>query len=235
MRWESLVSIQNLKLAWRRINTAKNLQYKRFFRELYLVYEGALDDNLRELHKKLISKVWQPNHAVRIYLPKPSGLQRSISLLGIEDQILLQAIANGLALKLRTKRKIVELKTVFSNKLAEPKDSIFFTEQWQRTYKGFQAKCVEHFNAGYRWSAHFDLSAYYDTISHDLLIRIISPGQSHPETWAIVSDWLQKWSASESAAMTGHGIPQGPIASDFLAEAFFLPIDIYLLKAGYTY
>ena len=235
MRWESLVSIQNLKLAWRRINTAKNLQYKRFFRELYLVYEGALDDNLKELHKKLISKVWQPNHAARIYLPKPSGLQRPISLLGIEDQILLQAIANGLALKLRTKRKIVELKTVFSNKLAEPKDSIFFTEQWQVTYKGFQTKCVEHFNAGYRWSAHFDLSAYYDTISHDLLIRIISPGQSHPETWNVVSDWLQKWSASESAAMTGHGIPQGPIASDFLAEAFFLPIDIYLLKAGYTY
>lgn len=235
MRWESLVSIQNLKLAWRRINTAKNLQYKRFFRELYLVYEGALDDNLRELHKKLISKVWKPNHAVRIYLPKPSGLQRPISLLGIEDQILLQAIANGLALKLRAKRKIVELKTVFSNKLAEPKDSIFFTEQWQVTYKGFQAKCVEHFNEGYCWSAHFDLSAYYDTISHDLLIRIISPTQSHPETWKVVSDWLQKWSASESAAMTGHGIPQGPIASDFLAEAFFLPIDIYLLKAGYTY
>lgn len=235
MRWESLVSIQNLKLAWRRINTAKNLQYKRFFRELYLVYEGALDDNLRELHKKLISKVWQPSHAVRIYLPKPSGLQRPISLLGIEDQILLQAIANGLALKLRKKRKIVELKTVFSNKLAEPKDSIFFTEQWQVTYKRFQAKCVDHFNAGYRWSAHFDLSAYYDTISHDLLIRIISPAQSHPETWNVVSDWLQKWSASESAAMTGHGIPQGPIASDFLAEAFFLPIDIYLLKAGYTY
>jgi hypothetical protein len=50
MRWESLVSIQNLKLAWRRINTAKNLQYKRFFRELYLVYESSLDDNLRELH-----------------------------------------------------------------------------------------------------------------------------------------------------------------------------------------
>lgn len=235
MRWESLVSIQNLKLAWRRINTAKNLQYKRFFRELYLVYEGALDDNLKELHKKLISKVWQPGHAVRIYLPKPSGLQRPISLLGIEDQILLQAIANGLALKLRKKRKVVELKTVFSNKLAEPKDSIFFTEQWQVTYKRFQAKCVEHFNAGYRWSAHFDLSAYYDTISHDLLIRIISPAQSHPETWNVVSDWMQKWSASESAAMTGHGIPQGPIASDFLAEAFFLPIDIYLLKAGYTY
>lgn len=35
--------------------------------------------------------------------------------------------------------------------------------------------------------------------------------------------------------MTGHGIPQGPIASDFLAEAFFLPIDIELQKIGCKY
>jgi hypothetical protein len=235
MRWESLVSIQNLKLAWRRINTGKNLPYKRFFRNMYLVYEGALEDNLRELHKKLIRKVWKPNYATRIYLPKPSGLQRPISLLGIEDQILLQAIANGFSRKLRTKRKTVELSSVFSNKLAEPKDSIFFTERWQVTYRAFQDKCVELFNEGYSWSAHFDLSAYYDTISHELLVRIISPGNPHPETWNTVLEWFQKWSASESSAMTGHGIPQGPIASDFLAEAFFLPIDIELCKTGCTY
>jgi hypothetical protein len=194
-----------------------------------------VDENLSELHKKLIAKVWRPNHSARIYLPKPSGLQRPISLLGIEDQILLQAIANVFARKLRAKRQKVELKTVFSNKLAEPSDSIFFTERWQVTYRTFQDKCSEYFAKGYRWAAHFDLSAYYDTISHNLLIRIVSPRNSHPETWNIVSEWLQKWSAAESSAMTGHGIPQGPIASDFLAEAFFLPIDIELRKAGCTY
>ncbi|MBN1975066.1 MAG: hypothetical protein JW787_15600 [Sedimentisphaerales bacterium] len=187
------------------------------------------------MHKKLHSKVWLPNHSIRIFLPKPSGLQRPISLLNIEDQILLQAISNGFAKKLRTKRKSVELETVFSNKLAENTDSIFFTERWQITYRAFQDKCIEYFDKGFRWAAHFDLSAYYDTISHDLLIRIVSPGESHPETWNIVLKWLQIWSASESSAMTGHGIPQGPIASDFLAEAFFLPIDIKLRKSGCSY
>lgn len=235
MLWKSFVSTQNLKLAWRRINTGLNLQYKRFFRELYLVYESAVDENLRELHKKLITKVWKPSHSNRIYLPKPSGLQRPISLLCIEDQILLQVVANVFAQKLRTKRQRVELDTVFSNKLAEPGDSIFFTERWQSTYRAFQDKCVEYFNKGYRWAAHFDLSAYYDTISHDLLIRIASPLNPHPESWDIVRMWLQKWSAADRSAMTGHGIPQGPIASDFLAEAFFLPIDIELRKAGCNY
>ncbi len=86
MRWESIISTQNLRLAWRRINTGRNLQYKRFFRESYLVYESAIDDHLRELRRALIAGIWEPNHATRLYLPKPSGLQRPLSLLDIEGK-----------------------------------------------------------------------------------------------------------------------------------------------------
>lgn len=235
MKWESLISTQNLKLAWRRINTGRNLQYKRFFRESYLVYEGAVDEHVKELHKALKAKVWQPHHATRIYLPKPSGLQRPLSLLEIEDQIVLQAIANMFAKKLYGKRQRVELETVFSNKLASPKDSIFFIERWQKTYRVFQVKCTEAFSKGYTWSAHFDLSAYYDTISHDLLLSIVSPSNSNLDTRNSIQKWLQIWSADNIAAMTGHGIPQGPIASNFLAEAFFLPIDLRLQKEPFRY
>ncbi len=170
-----------------------------------------------------------------MYLPKPSGLQRPLSLLDIEDQIVLQALANQFAKKLYIKRQRVELETVFSNKLASPKDSIFFMERWQTTYSAFQDKCTEAFDQGLRWSAHFDLSAYYDTISHDLLLSNVSPNTSEPDTVEIIKGWLRIWSADNIAAMTGHGIPQGPLASDFLAEAFFLPIDIQLQKATFRY
>ncbi|GAB4483142.1 MAG: hypothetical protein OHK006_03250 [Thermodesulfovibrionales bacterium] len=235
MRWEALISTQNLKLAWRRINTGRNLQYKRFFREAYLVYESAVDEHIRSLHSALKVKAWKPNHASRLYLPKPSGLQRPLSLLGVEDQIVLQALANIFGKKLLKKRQRVEMKTVFSNKLASPNDSIFFMEHWQTTYRAFQKKCEEVFEAGYKWSAHFDLSAYYDTISHDLLMSIVSPGGRGSPTLEIVKEWLQVWSASDRIAMKAHGIPQGPIASDFLAEAFFLPIDLQLQKTTFHY
>ena len=235
MKWKSLISTQNLKLAWRRINTGRNLQYKRFFRDSYLVYESSVDEHLKELHKALVAKAWEPSHATRIYLPKPSGLQRPLSLLGIEDQIVLQAIANHFATKINKKRQRVELDTVFSNKQTSPQDSIFFIERWQTTYSAFQVKCTDAFNKGLKWSAHFDLSAYYDTISHDLLLSNVSPSCNEPGTLSIIKDWLRVWSADNIAAMTGHGIPQGPIASDFLAEIFFLPIDIQLQKASFSY
>jgi len=235
IKWESLVSIPNLRLAWRRINTGKNLQYKRFFRDSYLAYESAHEEHIKDLHDALIAKVWQPNHATRIYLPKPSGLQRPISLLDIESQVVLQAIANKFASKLRRKRQRVELESVFSNKLASTSDSIFFMERWQTTYNKFQEKCLDVFNQGFRWSAHFDLSAYYDTISHDLLLSIAAPNAAEPETSRMIKGWFRHWSAADSGSMTGHGIPQGPIASDFLAEAFFLPIDVKMQKHSFSY
>lgn len=235
MRWESLVSIQNLKLAWRRINTGRNFQHKRFFRDLYLVYETALDHNLKTLREKLLNHAWTPSHPHRLYIPKPSGLQRPISLLGIEDQILLQAVANIFAKKLSAPRGKVELKTVFSNILSAPSDSIFFTQPWQDSYNAFQKRCRTLHAGGNHWIAHFDLAAYYDTISHDMLLRIVSPQRRHTDTWDRVKSWFATWSASEPDSVTSHGIPQGPLASDFLAEAFFIPIDLELAKRNITY
>ena len=235
MKWNSLISTRNLKLAWQRINTGTNLQYKRFFRESYLVYDSAADEHIKQLHKELAARVWQPGYATKLYLPKSSGLQRPLSLLGIEDQILLQSIANQYARKMYEKRQKVELKTVFSNKLARPRDSIFFVESWKITYNAFQEACTDLYEKGYEWSVHFDLSAFYDTISHDLLLSLESPSGGDPKAKEPVREWLQHWSAESEKTKTGHGIPQGPIASDFLAETFLLPIDIRLQDLAFKY
>lgn len=235
MRWESLVSAQNLKLAWRRITTGRNTQYKRFFRDAYLVYESSLDENIRSLRASLRNSTWQASHATRVHLPKPSGLQRPLSLLELEDQIVLQAIANLVARQTRNQRRRVELDCVFSNILSSQADSIFFTERWQSTYQKFQETCEALFDAGYVWVADFDLASYYDTISHDLLFRIVSPTAINGRSAVNIMTWLGTWSAGGVATMTGHGIPQGPVASDFLAEAFFLPIDRDLQRQGYKY
>lgn len=89
----ALISKRNLELAWRRIVTGRNLQHKRFFRHLYGGYELGLKDNINLLHDRLRGN-WHATPPCRIYIPKSSGLLRPITLLAIEDQIVLQAIAN---------------------------------------------------------------------------------------------------------------------------------------------
>lgn len=234
MKISTFISVKNLELAWRRINTGRNNQFKRFFRTLYLGYEAGLQQNLKLLHKKL-NAGWEPQTPTRIYLPKPSGLQRPITLLNIEDQIVFQAIANIFAVKIEKRRRKVELHSVFSHILSNPSDSIFFVHQWQKTYIEFQKACKKIFEAGYRWVAHFDLAAYYDTISHEQLVRIVIPRETSEGILAKFEKWFGVWTEADGSPSCGHGIPQGPIASDFLAEVFFLPIDERMEKLSVRY
>jgi hypothetical protein len=234
LSYSTLISERNLRLAWNRILTSTGMQYKQMFRPVYYAFQSGVADNIRRLHERLEGG-WQPSVPDRVYLPKPSGLQRPITVLGIEDQIVLQAVANQFERVLRPRRQHVENRLVFSNVLNAQRDSIFFVEDWHQTYFGFQQQCIRHYAAGLRWVAHFDIAAFYDTISHELLIRRVSPRGGDRETWARVRGWLQRWSSPDQSEGFHHGIPQGPIASDFLAECFLLAVDEAIEEAGIAY
>ncbi len=220
-----IFSMPNLQLAWRRITTGSNAQYKGLFRHTYQAYELALDRNLRDLYERLRggSHVAQP--VERMYMPKASGLHRPIGLLHLEDQIILQAFANIAARRLQPKRSSLQLDVVFSNIVNNDPTSLFFFRDWRRTYRAYQRRVSERYSAGMRWVADFDLAAYYDTISHDLLIKTIFP-RSMPDDVVFLHTCLKTWSAGSNAWSFDHGLPQGPIASDYLSECFLLPIDL---------
>ncbi len=233
MRINQIATKKNLELAWRRITTGGNYQYKRFYRSVYYAYEVALDANLADLRQRLIGGAFGPRHPERIYVPKASGLHRPLALLHVEDQIVLQAFANLAAKRMQKRRAPLQFKVVFSNILEKP-DSIFFFRRWQDTYGAFQERIEKHYAAGMRWVGDFDLAAFYDTISHELLLRTIYPRTTNADL-----DWIAKclktWSSNQASSGHGHGLPQGPLASDFLAECFLLPIDLALKKCrGYT-
>jgi len=129
---------------------------------------------------------------------------------------------------MQRRRAPLHFKVVFSHILEKP-DSIFFFRRWQDTYRAFQRRIRKHYQGGMRWVGDFDLAAFYDTISHELLLRTIYPRTTNGDL-----DWiarcLRAWSSDRAASGHGHGLPQGPLASDFLAECFLLPIDLPLQK-----
>jgi len=54
VRINQLASMKNLELAWRRITTGGNYQYKRLYRPIYYAYEVALAKNLTDLRQRLL-------------------------------------------------------------------------------------------------------------------------------------------------------------------------------------
>lgn len=230
MSYDNLISKANLLLAWRRITTTKDVRYKQFFRHIYEAYELSYQDNIIDLRQRLRDRIYKPHEPVRIYYPKSSGLQRPITLLCIEDQILLQALANLFAEKLRSRRQPLIGKSVFSNWLTRKGDPAFFLSDWKYGYNSLRKKLIDGFNAGYTWVANVDLSSFYETIPHDLLLKTLHPRGGGPRFIDEVSNWLQVWSSDVRSTQHKHGIPQGPKASDFLAECIMIPIDERITK-----
>ena len=70
MKLTQLASRRNLELAWRRITTGGNQQYKYLYRSLYYAYEVALKANLRDLRQRLLGGTFSPSHPKRIYVRK---------------------------------------------------------------------------------------------------------------------------------------------------------------------
>ena len=191
------------------------------FRHLYSAYEPGRRANLLLLREQLKGG-WKPTSPIRLYMPKPSGLLRPLTLLTLDDQIVLQAIANLVAKQVFDRRRAVEGRVVFSNCLTS-RDSIFFLQDWRLTYHLFTARLQRHLDSGHQWIAHFDLAAFYETISHRALQSIVAPVGGGVDVWQLIRDWLCVWTSSQGGIPVDHGIPQGPIASDFLAEVFLLP------------
>ncbi|TET15173.1 MAG: hypothetical protein E3J82_01180, partial [Candidatus Thorarchaeota archaeon] len=225
--WDRFLSKKNFLLAWRRISTGTNIYYKRFFRNAYLGYEVSLNANIDDLIARIKGGAFVPCPPERIFIPKPSGLQRPITLLSTEDQIVWQALANLLQTKWKSRRSGVENIVVFSN-ISNP-DTIFFFENWRLSYRRFlsQIKGTWRHN---KWVAHFDLAAYYDTISHDHVLRLINPKELDSDISLFVKKILKCWSSEKSSFTFSHGIPQGPVASSYIAELILLDVDTKMLK-----
>jgi len=222
MKFEDLASKKNLILAWERLATSTNANYKNFFRHILNVYQLTARDNLSNLRIRLLDGEFEPHSALKIFYPKSNGLQRPLSFLALENQIVYQAFANIFAAKISPEIHKLWGKSVFSNWFNQS-NSIFFLQDWKEGYIRLEKKIVETYKRGNKWAVSFDIAAFYDTIDHDLLLNVVLPRGGGPRIRREVKHWLNVWSSKTSRH--NHGIPQGPIASTVISEGFLMSID----------
>jgi hypothetical protein len=97
-----LRSIENLRRAWRWVQSNPDAGFKSYFRDLYRNYSVAEDALLESLSVRLRRGIYEPESACKLFYPKASGILRPYSLLTVEDQIVYQAAANLILFALAT-------------------------------------------------------------------------------------------------------------------------------------
>ena len=223
-------------MAYARLLTNPEATYKNYFRNIYATYGMAKDNSIHNLSKKIKSG-YVPEQSFKVYVPKPNGLNRMYTLMGVEDQIVYQAYANKLADQMQVdsiKRRYKE--TVFGNLYAGKKSDFFF-QRWEDSYKAFTKAIIKAYKNGNEYIASFDLTACYDSINHNLLEDILRKFHFAEACIKQLITLLEKWCSPSSDHLIGVGIPQGPQASGIIAESVLSEYDSFVesLKKSYDF
>jgi hypothetical protein len=237
---QAAFALSNLTRAYRWTVSNPDARYKAFFRDSLSSYALTSGTSLAHLHAELVAGRWSPSFASKIFLPKPSGLLRTYSLLTLEDQIVYQALVNMIAesLEVPARRKLV-FRNVF-NHIYAGKTSRFFYVRWQRAHSLYRRAISYSINTGNNYIADFDLTAFYDSIDHNVLAHFLRARRFDPDFIAFLvkclSTWTTtNWSVGKRFISHGHGIPQGPLASGMLSELVLQHIDARVTRTKGPY
>lgn len=229
---DSLLSNANLRLAWERVLRSHHAANKD--RIALRVFASGIDHNLKLLVEEIRAGIYTPSAAPKIYLPKPARTLRTVPVLSVRDRVVYQAIGNLVIREAAPDLSVVANRHVFAH-LPQASDSFFVLSPWKEQFSRFVQAYERLWKQGNRWVVEADISAFYASIDHRLLLSLIR------EKWIADSPFLdllerclRVWTPHENGPELSRGIPEGYETSDLLATLFLLPLDERLArKPGY--
>ena len=175
---------------------------------------------LKEHNHELIAKIWRgkytPSPVKRVEIPKPDGGIRKLGIPTVIDRIIQQAMAQQL---------IPIYEPLFSE------DS--FGYRPGRGAKDAIHRIKEYIEQGYRRAVVLDLSKYFDTLNHTILLNLLRKQVKDERVVQMVKRYL-KSGVMENGVVTEteEGSPQGGNLSPLLANVYLNEFDWEFHRRG---
>jgi RNA-directed DNA polymerase len=212
---DKVYNFKNLQEAWKRVKQNKGsagidgvtIEW----------FEVNLFQNLNEVQRLLKYNRYEPEPALRRYIPKSNGKKRPLGIPTIRDRIIQQAV-----------RQIIE--PIF--------DRLFYKHSYgfRKGHSQHQALDVikRAKRAGYEYVVDLDIQSYFDTISHEILMRKVKKRIADGRILDLIEGWLKAGIMEDDQFHdTEKGSPQGGVISPLLANIYLDEFDWEMRKAGF--
>ena len=168
-----------------------------------------LKENGNELLEKIRNGKYKPSPVRRVEIPKDNGGKRQLGIPTVIDRIIQQAIAQVLI------------------PIYEPKFSDgSYGYRPNRSAKEAICKVKEYANEGYKWAVSLDLSKYFDTLNHELLMNMLREDIKDKMLIELIKKYLKSGVMENGLLMrTEEGSPQGGNLSPLLANIYLTKFD----------
>jgi group II intron reverse transcriptase/maturase len=179
-------------------------------------FDENMEDNLQNIHDALKLGNFDVKPVRRVNIPKPNGKLRPLGIPTIRDRIVQESL-----------RMILE--------------PIFEADFSQHSYGFRPNRCTMHAiaclrysmteNKKYFWVVEGDISAYFDTINHRQLIKLLGRRIKDKKILDLIWKFLRAGIMERKLFKdTILGTPQGGIVSPLLANVYLHELDKYMQK-----
>lgn len=205
--WQELCSIDNLFLAYTRARKHKTLK------SYVVLFEKNLNKNLLQLQWELLTFTYRPKPLETFTIRDPKT--RKISKSDFRDRIIHHALCNII-------EPIFEKAFIhdsYANRIT--KGTLNAVERFEyfkrKVSKNNQKDC---------YILKADIRQYFETVNHEILIRIIEKKIRDKNILWLIKIIL----SNHKTSVTGRGMPLGNLTSQFFANVYLDTLDQYIKK-----
>jgi len=214
---ERILSRENMETAWKRVKAnhgapgVDGIAIEQFPDSTRPFWAG--------IRESLLAGMYQPSPVRRVEIPKPTGGTRPLGIPTVLDRLIQQAIAQVLS-------------PIFDPTFSE--SSFGFRPGRSAHHAVFKAR--EYIHEGYRIAVDMDLSKFFDTVNHDVLMRRVARKVRDKRVLRLIGKYLRAGVMADGRLQeTRLGVPQGGPMSPLLANILLDDLDKELEKRGHRF
>ena len=211
---EEIVARENLLRAWQRVKGNKGAagcdevsvpDFPAWAREHWPTVQAELEEG-----------TYIPNAVRRVWIPKANGDKRPLGIPCVADRVIQQAIAQIIG-------------PIFEGQFSDYSYGFRPGRNAQQAVR----RVREYFRSGYRWVVDIDLAAFFDSVNHDVLMRLVARRVKDKRVLKLIGRYLRAGVMVDGVKQpTPLGVPQGGPLSPLLANIVLHELDEYLERQG---